>query len=100
MTFPRTQPLAIPLDLVVRQVGLAAEFRHRLSIHRNQTAGDQLFGLPTRGDSGSGNDLLQALSRHGRPRYSLFAVRSSPEKIGSSFELSSRAERSLYLRTR
>ena len=46
-------------------VGLAAQFGDDLPVDRDQAAGDEFLGLAARGDSGSGDDLLESFSRHG-----------------------------------
>ena len=47
-------------DLVFGGIGLAAEFRDGLAVDANLARKDELFGVPTGGDAGTGDDLLKA----------------------------------------
>ncbi len=59
----RRHRLAVDLDVGVERVDLGAELGHHLAVDGDPAGGDQLLGLAARGDSGLGDEALQAHER-------------------------------------
>jgi hypothetical protein len=55
------QQLAVDADVIESGVGFASELDDRLAVDLDASFSDQLLGLAAGGDSGRGDDLLQAL---------------------------------------
>jgi hypothetical protein len=77
----RTKQLSVDLDVVVVNIGLAAEFGDRLSVYRNPALDNQLLCFTTAGYSGARENLLQPLFhlflRRGLCLLRLFGLASS-----------------------
>jgi hypothetical protein len=44
--------------MVLGRIGLSAQFGDDLTVHGHQSAGDQFFGMPPRGDAGLRDQFL------------------------------------------
>src|SRR6185436_5037249 len=59
----------VHLDAALPRIHAGPQLRHRLSVDENPPGDDELLGLPPRCDTGSGEDLLEALRGHGTRRH-------------------------------
>src|SRR5208282_2687567 len=63
-TLGALQQLAIHADVILRWIGLGAEFGDDLPIDLHVAGGDQSFGFAARCHSGSSNNFLQTFGWH------------------------------------
>jgi quercetin dioxygenase-like cupin family protein len=73
--FGAVQQLAAHPNMVDGGIGAGAQFGDGLAVDGDKPAGNQLFGLAARSNSGGGDDLLEAFGRH----ISIVVAERSPE---------------------
>ncbi len=91
-------------DFVGSEVGFRAKFGDDFAVHADLAAEDELFGVPARGDAGSGDEFLKAFAGHGlENRKSKFETRVEQRRFVTSHRTRRRllaSERSKYCTTR